>query len=227
MLSAVGEGEIATAPPPSSETDESIAAQPRVGWLEPKSDWSKKQFEISFLQAIGSPEKQQSVIAAFEESELAKSAQQRHGWAAFREWVLVSFEKTGDIDRLRQAAVDYPDNEEVRHYYGRALENFDQFAAAAEQHLAAANHAQSPSDKVRYLGNAAEALRRADRPEDSARALSQARLLAGGSRVVEIAFLKTQREIAKGSGNSELLIGTLERWLDLDPSDRGEISTTG
>jgi tetratricopeptide (TPR) repeat protein len=50
-------------------------------------------------------------------------------------------------------------------------------------------------------------------------ALSQARALAGTNPKAEVAFLKKQRALSEEMKNSALLVGTLERWLEIDPTD--------
>lgn len=217
--SVSAETESALSPPPPQTSDEALPTEPNTHWPEPQPDWPIGAFEVALLRAIGAPDKQKSVVAAFESSPLSRDETIKHGWNAFREWVLISFDKGGDIARLRLAAEAHPGNPSVRYYYGRVLQGFDRWDDAASEFVAAADATNDPVESVRYLGAAAESLRSAGQQSKSALVLSKARDLINDSRAVELSYLRRQRELATEAKSTPLLIGTLERWLDLEPSD--------
>lgn len=221
--SLAAEPESPTSPPPV--ITEATPTPPTDGtiWSEPRPEWSRDQYEIAHLHAVASKagaEQEAKISDAFARSEYGKQPAALTEWQGYIEWNRISLGTGGSIARLRKYSEEEPNSFLIKYYLGRSLETFDQFGDAAAEFKSAAALAAEPARKVRHLGDAAGAYRKAGRMVDANAAMAEARSIAGTTPTAESAFLRKQREFATAGNNRRVLVGTLERLLEIEPADR-------
>lgn len=200
---------------------EAIRTDKESKWNEPSDSWTENDFEFAYFHAtaLKLEETKTKIAESYERSRYLESEEKRAAWLAFREFAHIRLGTNGDMENLRIYVNTNPKNHNVRFRYARALETFDRFNEAAAEFEAAALCAPDDKTRTTYLADAAAALRKANDLPASNIALSKARDLASTNVETERAFLKGQRDIAQSSKEDTVLVGTLERLLELNPTD--------
>jgi tetratricopeptide (TPR) repeat protein len=208
---------------PEAETS-TPAAQDKVvpagddTWAVPKDTWTLENYRTAYMYRMMSADiaGADGVDSAVRTTQHIKNEEDLAAWEAHVEFVKIFFGKGGSLKRLKKLANEHPDNSAVLDSLAQAIGEYDDIGAAD---TFVANSATTAVDRQRFLGSAAEHYARAEVKDKATEILDRMRDDVAAGKGEEVLFLRTVRELAKISKNQDILLGTLERISELDPSN--------
>lgn len=189
----------------------------------PKPDWDREKYGMAMFHMIVRKDKEGTaqINAAFLSSPHANTDTKIAAWNAHNEFCEALVGKEGEhLDKLKMLAEQFPDEQEVRAYYARALRLFDKHFDAAVQFEAASKMADAISDKLNFLGQAANEYSLSGK-------LAKANILQNSIRkmaldcVVEESDLLHALQNASPNKEDIFSLAISERLAELKPDDFG------
>lgn len=207
----------------SSPPEEKNPAQAPVGndWVTPKPDWKRRDYEFALMHsvAIDDAAKAQSISDQYIATELGAQVQNRTTWDAFKVYVSLAFGKGGSLSRLMKLVDENPGIWEISDYLARIYLQFQEYGKAALTFERAAGVADDIHKQFQLLGEAACAYQKDNDAQASLALITQMRTKCVDSNQGESDVLQTMRTLAEITKDDEILIGTMERQLELNPAD--------
>jgi tetratricopeptide (TPR) repeat protein len=216
--------------PPATGTETAVAAAPVVeatptpskepDWAVPKPEWAFKDFDMAMFFAIHSKDldKQTLLDAKFLASSAGGTEEARLRWRASCQQTKLLFGDAAAFALLKEIAARAPQDSVVVEALASGYMHLGEFATAAKEfERAALLRSDEPAQQVRLLGQAALTSRRAG--IDDSKYADRVREVVSHAPAAERAALDVQRLLAEEMEDENLLVGTLERLLALDPSD--------
>lgn len=207
-----------------TSTGEADTAQVPEGtdWKIPKHDWKRRDYEFALTHCIVLEDEAgaKGISDQYLATEMGIQSQNSE-WEAFKEYAQLSFGKGGSLSRLRELAEENPGNSQTLTYLARIFNQFEEFEKAATSYEKAAELAGDIAEQLDLMGKAACAYHEAGKKADAADLVARMRSMAGGAGKGELEVLATERKLSEDEKEDEVLIGTMERLLDLNPDDAG------
>lgn len=160
-----------------------------------------------------------SISDQYIQSELGKQEQSRKSWEAYTEYFNLAHGKGGSLAQLTKLAADDEGDSEISMYLARIYEKYDEFGKAAVTYTKAAGLAGDISDELQLLGKAACAHQLDGNEADALALIAQMKSMSADTGKGEAEVLQAERRLAEIAHEDEILIATMERLLDLDPTD--------
>lgn len=208
----------------SSPPEEKSAAQPAGDddWVTPKPDWKRQDYEFALMHsvAIDDAAKAQLISEQYLATELGTQAHNRTTWEAFKVYMGLVFGKGGSLSRLSTLADENPGVWEISDYLARIYLQYEEYGKAALTFESAAGVAGDTHKQLQLLGEAASAYQKGNDAQASIALLTQMRTKCADSNQGEADVLQAMRTLAEITKNDEILIGTMERQLELNPADK-------
>lgn len=190
-------------------------------WAIPKPDWRRSDYEFALMHFVAIDDKAnvKAISDQYIATELGAQVQNRKTWDAYKEYLYLVFGKGGTLSRLTKLADENPDSSEISKYVAHIYRQYQDYGKAAVAFERAAGVAGDIHDELQLLGEAACAHQEAN---DAPGALALITLMKSKSVDTgqgEAEVLRAERKLAEMTKDDEILIGTMERLLDLDPAD--------
>jgi len=187
----------------------------------PQPGWSRRDYEFALMHlfAMDDSAGAKKVSDAYLATEAGSEAALKKSWEAYEEHVRLMFGKGGQLARLRQLSEESPQNSDVLTYLARAYEQYQQDNQAAVVFESAANCIVATSKKLRILRDAALAHQRAGNSQNALLVVGKMKALAAKENEGELEVLRVEHKLAEITGEDEVMLGSMERLLEIDPSD--------
>lgn len=190
-------------------------------WTIPKQDWTKEQYEFAYRYLIlTDKESDASLISnAYLATGSGSVSPHREGWEAYREYVQITYGKGGDLSRLKRLAEKHPSNVDVVRYLAKGYGAYKQHAVSADLFENAASLSTEMPTKLQCLRESAMAYQKAANPEATSAIVEQLKRVVTDSGQWEEELLLVERGLAEAENLNEVLVGVLERLIEINPSD--------
>lgn len=191
-------------------------------WVTPKPDWKRQDYESAFMHfvAIDDAAKAQSISEQYLATELGAQVHNKTTWVAFKEYMGLVFGKGGSLSRLIKLADENPGICEIQQNLARIYLQYEEYGKAALTFERAAGVAGDIHRQLQLLGAAASAYQKSNDAQASIALLTQMRTTCADSNQGEADVLQAVRTLAETTKDDEILIGTMERQLELNPADK-------
>ena len=195
---------------------------PDLDWKAPMPGWDKRDYQNAFQLSLLYDD--ESTAASIDQAYLARengsAGTIRVEWEAFCECTRLQSGKGGNLQKLKELAAAHPDNAALFDYLACGLYKFGQFAEAAQNFEWAARKENDSRRKIESFGDAAEALALAGATRAEVnRVLDEARSISQPKETDEKAILESLRSVAETSKDSQAEIASMQRIVEIDPSD--------
>ncbi len=190
-------------------------------WVTPKPDWNRPDYEFALRHfvAINDEVNVSAISDQYIKTESDAQSQNRKSWDAYKEYMYLSLGKGGSLSRLTKLADQNPDNSEIYKYVARIYRKYEDYGKAAAAFERAASVSDDIHDALELLGEAAYARQKTNDTPGAAALIALMKSKSAGTGQGETEVLRAERKLAEMTKDDEILIGTMERLLDLDPSD--------
>lgn len=188
---------------------------------EPSVEWSLTKFKDAILFAVfkGDEDKINNLRKVFSESSAGKDQSQRDLLVAFEQYARVLLGKKSDFAAIEQVAERNLTDPEIRRYFARCLEHYDQHHRAFENFEAAASEASDDEQRASFLSDAAVA--KWNSGDKSAEKWVRERFaglpITNGTRKH---LLNALRQIADKEGSVDKWLIYTEARIELTPDDQ-------
>lgn len=159
-------------------------------------------------------------LQAFLQSPHAATVLQRDQRAAKEEWLRQIANEDGNLEKVRKLRAKWPDDPSIANSEARLLEQMQEYSAAAESFLVAANKTEEVSVKVKSFTEAAKAFARTKQFERVEHVLKEARKVISESGSDELlrTFLQ-DFPLVYEEREKMTKIASLEALLEMEPND--------
>lgn len=209
--------------PQASSADELDVTKAPDGadWKIPTPDWIRQDYELAFMHCIVLEDEAgaKEISGKYLATELGEQPQNHKSWEAFKEYANLLFDKGGSVSRLQEFTAENPDNAQIMTYLARIFSHFDEFEKAAVWYERAAETADDSAEKLQLIGKAACAYQEAKKDLLAEELVARMRSMCAGTDKGELEVLATERKLSEVEKNDEILIGTMERLLAVNPDD--------
>ena len=190
-------------------------------WSEPQPGWRIDDYEIGMHYAIhhGNIDAEKKINDHFLRSPIASNDALRGAWSALIVSLKIKNSADSTIADLQKLADESPTNCDIWCYLGSTYSDYGEFKQAAAAFEKAANNSEDMPRRIRLLGSAMCAAAKAGDDDFTLRIAGTIRDLNTAALSSELAALDAIREHAIQQNAFQLILGTLERSLELDPSD--------
>ena len=214
----LAEPESQSSPP---EEKNATQASENNDWATQKPDWKRLDYELAFMHfiAIDDAAKAKSISDQHLATELGAQPQNNTTWDAFKVYVGLVFGKGESLLRLTRLADENPSIWEISDYLARIYLQYEEYGKAALTFERAAGVASDIHKQIQLLGAAAVAHQKGKDVQASIALLTQMRTKCANTSQGEADVLQAMRSLAEITKDDEILIGTMERQLELDPVD--------
>lgn len=188
---------------------------------KPQQEWDFSDYRQAMLEAILF-EKHTEVTALeqdFSKSHFSKSEENVATWRALKEFIQLALGRGGNLKALVELSEKNPQNSLVIEYLASVYRSLEEHSKAASQFERAATVATETADELRLLGTAAVEYQNDGAPELAQAIMEKLRRIASNDLAIEGAYLRAEKEYAECIGEDSLQIATMERMLELDPTD--------
>lgn len=207
----------------SSQPEERAADQVPEGdaWATPKPDWKRLDYEFALMHsvAVNNAEKAQSISDQYLATELGAQEQNRTTWEAFKVYTGLVFGKGESLSRLTELADGNSGEWKILDYLARVYLQYEEYENAALTFERAAGVAIDIHMQLKLLGEAVCAHQKNNDTQASIALLAQIRTKRADTQQGEADVLQAMRNLAEITNDNEVLIGTMERQLELNPAD--------
>lgn len=207
----------------SSPPEEKSATQTSEGndWATPKPDWKRRDYELAFMHfiAIDDAAKAKSISDQYLATELGAQPQNNTTWDAFKIYMGLVFGKGESLSHLTRLAEENPSISEISYYLARIYLKYEEYGKAALNFKRAAGVTDDIHRQLQLLGKAASAHQKDNDAQAAIALLTQMRTKYANTSQGEADVLQAMRSLAEITQDDEVLIGTMERQLELDPAD--------
>ncbi len=192
--------------------------------LAPQANWRVDEFEFAYLRAValGLSENAAEIDRAFTQGALCEIGDNSAAWRASKEWAAVQFDKQSSILSLKVLRAENPASARVARSLAKGLDVFGEHAEAAKQFEAAAELSLEPKDKLATLARAITSHQSNGDDSSAQRCADLMREIVNATGVGEETVLRAERALAEKYDQAELYVATLERLLEIDPSNHDE-----
>lgn len=214
----LAEPESRVSPPEKKEiTPEAESAD----WVTPNPDWKRRNYEFALMHFVAIDDKDNANAISDQYIKTLSSAQvqDRKTWDAYKEYLYLVFGKGGSLSRLTKLADQSPDSSEISKYVARIYRQYQDYEKAAVAFERAAGVAGDINEQLQLLGEAACAYQEANDTPGSLALIALMKSKSAGTGQGETEVLRAERKLAEMTTDEEILVGTMERLLDLDPTD--------
>ncbi len=196
-----------------SPTDDSL-------WT-PQPDWSRARYEIALISMIANGETAaaNAISAAYLTTDEATEGENKVTWDAFSEFFRLNYGKGGSLSKLRELADAHPNSTATLRYLAGAFERYGDYSTAASTYEAAANRVTDNSRALDLMRLAAMAYAHAGVEVTASGVVQRMKERVESSLNGELQLLKVLRELAEITKNDEVALATMERIVEVDPSD--------
>lgn len=211
-----------TEPQASSDDEVDVTQAPEgADWKIPKPDWKRRNYELALMHCILLEDETgaKGISDQYLATELGIQSQNSESWEAFREYAQLYFEKGGSLARLRELAEKNPDNSQILTYLARIFDQFAEHEKAATWYEKAAENAGEITEQLQLIGKAAYAYHEAGKKTEATDLVARMKSMCAGASKGELEVLATERKLSESEKEDEILVGTMERLLDLNPDD--------
>ena len=190
--------------------------------FSPKLEWTEHEYMRTMERMIlkNDEDKVQRINQAYLATKHASQGDNKINWEAKIEVFRLIFERDGNFNNLRRFAENHPDSSVVFECLATGYEYYNDYRAAAGAYEAAAGKAQNNiEEQFRLLKLAAVAHSHAGDATSAAKVIEQMKVQIKPTGGGEMQLLNALRGVAEVAKENETLIATMERVVDLDPSD--------
>lgn len=204
-----------------SEEKPTLDEKKDLGWLEPKEDWNRENYESAVFRmiAMGNNEGERRITEAYFATKDGQIAANRETWEARGEHIRIVFAEGGKLSRLEELAAKYRDNSEVQRYLGMGYRHYEEHEKAGQCFIIAAERAEDNRKQLARHGDAAIAFVRAGRKEQVQEAIKKMKALVPQAQDGEIILINTLRQVSDIENDKDVLFSLTERLLQLHPDD--------
>jgi tetratricopeptide (TPR) repeat protein len=180
-----------------------------------------EDLELAIFDAVfeGNDEKIAAIDARFQASEASSDEVSKRKWLANIEYLSIAFGQGGNVSELRRFAEQVPEIDPIWWDLALVYEKFDDLSSAGISYERASAAASEPGRKIAALGRAAVAFYKAGDLLAVGRIYEEIGRLASASAEFEGEVLEFEVNWAEATNSDELLLGALERMLQLDPTN--------
>lgn len=207
----------------TSRLIETVQGEAKKDEWVPKPGWKTRDYEWALLHLLtqGNEEKTKELSEAYLATEIASESGKRNAWLALLEYWQIALQGKGSLSKLQSLARENPENSEILIYLGRAYAYYEDHKQAATAFERAARAATELSVAVTYFGEAACASQQANDKQAALRLISIAKEKANQveDQEIEMAVLRAEQRLAKLQDEEDVLLGAMERLLEIDPSN--------
>jgi tetratricopeptide (TPR) repeat protein len=206
---------------PKPEKKEKREIEQTLDWLEPKEDWTRRNFEIALFHMIGAEDKEgeQKITSAYLSSPEGQKEENKISWESFHEYIRIVIGKKGSLEKLEDLAQIHPKNSEILGYLAKAFLEYEEHEKAGTKFLAAGRQEKDGRRKIAWLSDAAIAFARAGNAQNKCLAIEEMKISTRDVGDDEIVVVDTLRQIAEIEKDNEIYLACTERLLDLRPDD--------
>jgi tetratricopeptide (TPR) repeat protein len=209
---------------PAEATAPATTAEPQVpewDWKHPRPDWTSKEFDQALFFAVFERAKdvQQEITSVYLATDEGAKEENRRMWAASVEFYSIIFGEGGDLAALKKNAETAPAIGEVWAYLARAYRKYDEHESAAAAYERAIESESNVVLRIGYVGEAAIECHATGNDTRAQQLLELMRELGGEQPDCESAVLKAEEAFAQKLSDHDVIIGSLERLLEVDPSN--------
>ncbi|MBI3773967.1 MAG: hypothetical protein HY273_00160, partial [Gammaproteobacteria bacterium] len=217
-VATMGEVESKAALPDDKDTKQVAAGD---DWKTPKPEWKRADYEFALMLFVSSDDTAgaKSISDQYFQTESGKQPQSRKSWEAYTEYLNLAHGKGGSLAQLTKLAADDEGDSEISTYLARIYEKYEDFGKAAVTYTKAAGLAGDISDELQLLGKAACAHQLDGNKADAVALIARIKSMSADAGEGEAEVLQAERKLAEIAHEDEILIATMERLLDLDPTD--------
>ncbi len=103
-------------------------------WLQPKNNWSRRQYQIALMHMIASDNQQgtKMISDAYLVTKDGQIIANRESWEAYQEYIRINFGKGGNLTTLENLAKVHPENSEVQKYLAMGYREYEDHEKAAQ-----------------------------------------------------------------------------------------------
>jgi hypothetical protein len=205
---------------PSENTQDHVGEDE---YKEPNESWTRDQYEIAILSAIGSDNAAliKSIDEAYRRTDESSVNDNSATWQAWIELTKISFGKGGQLQRLQSLANSNPQSADTLIYLARAYSQFDQHRQSAEAYLAAMAAATTAERKAKLARDASRQFYKAKETIKAEETLNILREMSAGTVSIETVLTKAVRDMAEMDKNDDFSIAISEHLMELTPDDYG------
>jgi tetratricopeptide (TPR) repeat protein len=192
-----------------------------VDWLEPKGNWSRKQFEFAYMHALVDENEARTgkIDKVFLASEHAQQSMAIESWEAGKERLRIAFGKGGKLSNLEHLAKTYNQNSDVHRYLAKAYRDYEQYAKAADHFQHAAEVADTDKRKLDCYGEAIISLIDSNEIGKARELTQQVKVFARNVENGEMSLIGILRQAAEKQKNNDAVFGLTEFLLQHTPDD--------
>lgn len=205
---------VAEEPPPEIQKN-------GLEWLEPKADWTRKDYEIALFRAIirDNAEHERAIAESYFTTKEGQIPTNHQSWEALREHARIVCGKGGALRKLQELADKYRDNGEVHRYLALGYRHYEEHEKAGQCFVTAAERTADEKNQLLMHRDAMVDFAQAGCKEEAENVLNKMKLLlphvADGETII-INALRQQKDI---ENSKDLFFGLIERLLQLHPDD--------
>lgn len=190
-------------------------------WLQPKSDWTRRHYEIALMHTIAFDNQQgaKMISDAYSVTKDGQIIANRESWEAYQEYILIRFGKGGNLTTLENLAKVHPENSEVQKYLAMSYREYEDHEKAAQFFKAAAESAKDNSRKLDMHGEEVISLVKTGHKKHTHAIIEKMKVLATQVENGEVLLIKTLLQVVEHEEDKDLLFGLTERLLTLSPND--------
>jgi tetratricopeptide (TPR) repeat protein len=210
-----------TGPETSQGTAATTAGPPKTEPVNAVRSADGEDLEFALFDAVfmGKEDEVAAIEARFQASDDSKDEVAKRKWSANVEYLRIVFGRGGDVANLRRLAEQLPEIDPIWWDLALVYEKFDDFSSAGSAFERAAAAALENQRKVAALGRAAVAYHEAGDSPASRRIYGEISRLVIATDDIEKELLEFEVSWAETTKNDEMLLGALERLLQLNPTD--------
>ncbi|MHC6156551.1 hypothetical protein ACVSQB_32835 [Bradyrhizobium elkanii] len=187
----------------------------------PNETWNRDAYESAAFFAIYKKREAQFNVIDVAYRKLSEFGESDNAatWQAFIEWARIKFGKSGQLQKLKKLAEDYPASDRILSLLGSAYEQFGQHNYAADTYLCAMESAKSRETKASHAAKAIDQLQNAKNQTKLAETLTKLRALVVETPGLEPILTKAVQSIVEAEKDNPFTIALLERNIELMPDD--------
>lgn len=204
-----------------SPSAERSAAQKNPEWTEPKAGWKTEDYELALMHFIATrnASEEQRINELFLASEGGGSEKNRKEWTAYGEYVRITFDRGGNLEKLERLAAESPSNSAITANLAASYSHYEEPAKAARAYERAADTVDDVQGEIRLLGNAVLEYEEAGNKTQALALEIRMRQRCEEAGQGEIDVLKAVKRSAEARKEDEVELAAVERLLELSPGD--------
>lgn len=214
------------APRPPNAEDEAVNASGgglfEPDWKTPQLEWTKSNYGLAVFRAIflDDAETESLINEKFLASGLASTEESRQRWKAECNFWRLKHGNLSSLEVLKDLGKQKPVDPEVLELLAQAYVDLEEHASAAVEFERASSAAGVTDNKrADLLGRAAIASHRAGHSVQAQAYAERVRQIGSANQDAEHSAVDAIRSLAEVRGETDILIGSMERLLAVSPTD--------